>query len=62
MQSYIEYTAEPLAHGRAIMRVEVVINGRVEQSYFVGSAAPIASVRAHEARHYLDRDDSDLYR
>lgn len=61
-RSFVEYAAEPLAHGRAIMRCEIVINGVVEQSYLVGSPAPIETVRKHESRHYLDLDDRDLLR
>lgn len=61
-RSFVEYTAEPLAHGRAIMRCEVVIDGEVVQSYLTGSPAPAAVVREHERRYFLDLDDRDLYR
>jgi hypothetical protein len=48
--SYIARYAEALGHGRAIMRVDVVIDGRLVQSWLDGSPAPIATVKAHESR------------
>lgn len=48
--SYIDRCAEPLGHGRAIMRVDVVADGELVESHTEGSPAPIDTVRAHEER------------
>jgi len=55
VRSYISYYAESLGHGRAIMRVDIVVEGRLVQSYLSGSPAPMASVKAHEHRVPLGR-------
>lgn len=49
-ESYIAHYAEALGHGRAIMRVDVVIEGKLDHSYTEGSPAPIDTVRAYERR------------
>jgi len=48
--SYISYYAEPLPHGRAIMRCDIVVDGVLVQTYETGSPAPMASVKAAEDR------------
>ena len=48
------YFAEPLGRGRAIMRCDTVIDGKLVSSQTVGSPASMATVRAHE-RHYRIR-------
>lgn len=49
--SYINYYAEPLGHGRAIMRCDIVDdNGDLVDSHTVGSPAPLVTVRAAERR------------
>ena len=50
MTSYIEWYAEPLSHGRAIMRVDVVADGKLLMSYTDGSPARMETVLAHEHR------------
>ena len=50
--SYIHRYPDPLPGGRAIMRVDVVIDGELvnELSHLEGSPAPFATVKAHEER------------
>ena len=48
--SHITYYAEPLGHGRAIMRVDVVHDGELVATYTDGSPAPLATVRRYERR------------
>lgn len=55
MKSYISYYAEPLGHGRAIMRVDVVVDGELVESHTSGSPAPIETVRKHERTVQLGR-------
>lgn len=52
--SYIAYYAEPLGHGRAIMRCDLVVDGQLADSYTVGSPAPLETVRKHERRTPLN--------
>lgn len=58
MTSYVAYYAESLGHGRAIMRVDIVHDGELVQSYTDGSPAPIETVRKYEHVVQLDRDAS----
>ena len=53
--SYVHEYPEPMAHGRAIMQRDVVIDGRLvpELSGHVGSPAPWATVAAHEHKLVL---------
>jgi hypothetical protein len=44
--SYIDHYAEALGHGRGIMRVDVVIDGRLVDTHTEGSPAPLATVQA----------------
>jgi hypothetical protein len=56
MRNYISYYAEPVgkpSDGRAVLRCDIVVDGRLLQSYLVGTPAPAASVRAAEARYRL---------
>jgi hypothetical protein len=46
--SYISRFADPLPGGRAIMRVDIVIDGVLEQSYTEGSPASLETVQRHE--------------
>lgn len=48
--SFIHYYADPLGHGRAIMRCDIVVDGAMVQSYTVGSPAPLDTVRRYERR------------
>jgi hypothetical protein len=57
--SYIAYYAEPLPHGRAILHCDVVVDGKLEQSYDVGSPAPLATVKAAESKLMLKAGDGD---
>lgn len=51
MTGYIDYYAEALGHGRAIMRCDIVDNnGDLVDSHTVGSPAPIATVQAAARR------------
>lgn len=52
-QSYISHYAEPLGNGRAIMRVDIVIDGQLVDSHTEGSPAPIETVRRHESTTQL---------
>ncbi len=47
------YYAEPLGNGRAIMRVDTVVDGVLVESDTSGSPAPIETVRAHEERRVV---------
>lgn len=49
-RSEIVYYAEPLGHGRGIMRCDVVWQGELISSELDGSPAPLATVQAHERR------------
>lgn len=51
-RSYIHRYAETLGNGRGIMRVDVVIDGKLvnELSGTEGSPAPLETVRKHEER------------
>lgn len=49
-RSEIVYYAEPLGDGRAVMRVDTVLEGVLEETHLDGSPAPIETVRAHERR------------
>jgi hypothetical protein len=51
--SFIAWYAEPLGHGRAVMRADVVAGGALVMSWTDGSPAPLATVRAHEHRTAL---------
>jgi hypothetical protein len=53
--SYIERRAERLPRGRAVMRVDVVIEGELVDSWIEGSPAPFAVVQEHERRSPLGR-------
>lgn len=53
--SYIDYYPEPLGHGRAIMRRDVVFDGVLVESGTDGSPAPVDTVRAHAHRVTLGR-------
>lgn len=48
--SFIAWYAEPLGHGRAVMRADLVADGRLVMSWTDGSPAPLATVLAHEHR------------
>lgn len=48
--SYIEYYPEPLPGGRAVMRVDLVVDGALVESHLDGSPAPWASVERHARR------------
>lgn len=53
--SYIRYYAESLGNGRAIMRVDTVVDGKLIDSHTSGSPAPIETVRRYEAKYQLDK-------
>lgn len=46
--SFIRSYAEPLGDGRAVMRVDVIVDGALDHSYLDGSPAPIDTVRQYE--------------
>lgn len=48
--SYIHRYAESLGHGRAIMRVDLVINGVLIESNVEGSPAPIETIQRYERK------------
>jgi hypothetical protein len=51
--NYIHRYAENLGHGRGIMRVDIVVHGKLVNSHLEGSPAPIETVRAHESKHMI---------
>jgi hypothetical protein len=51
--SYIHYYPERLGHGRAILRVDVVVEGELVESHTSGSPAPYETVAAAERRTEL---------
>jgi hypothetical protein len=58
-ESYIERRAVrvgPARFGRAELRVDVVIDGELVESWVEGSPAPLAVVQEHERRSPLGRD------
>lgn len=50
---YIAYEAEPLPHGRGVLRRDLVLDGRVLSSERTGSPAPLEAVKAHERKVVL---------
>jgi hypothetical protein len=56
-RNYIHYYAEPLGHGRAIMRVDVVFHGELVESHTTGSPAPLETVRKHERKTNLTKKE-----
>ena len=56
-RNYIHYYAEPLGHGRAIMRVDVVFHGQLVDSHTSGSPAPLETVRKHERKTNLTKKE-----
>jgi hypothetical protein len=50
VRNFIEYYAEPLGNGRAIMRCDIVVEDKLLLSYTVGSPAPETTVRQHEQK------------
>lgn len=50
MESYIAYFVEPLGNGRAVMRVDIVVDGVLVDSHLEGSPAPIETVRRYERK------------
>lgn len=55
-RSFIHHYAESLGNGRAIMRVDVVFDGKLVDSHTEGSPAPMETVRQHESM-YVMRDE-----
>jgi hypothetical protein len=51
--SYIAYYANVLPHGRAILHCDMVVDGKLVQSYDTGSPAPLATVQAAESKLIL---------
>jgi hypothetical protein len=49
-RNFIDYSAESLGNGRAVLRRDVVVHNTLVESYTVGSPAPIESVREAETR------------